>query len=489
MPDPNLQKLLHEGIAAAKAGQKEQAQQLLLQVTDLDETNLLAWLWLSGVVKSRIEQEICLENVLTLDPQHPVARQALARLRQQPPTPPPQPLSSSPASRSTTGRYHRLTSPAASPGQNSTTNLSKNPVGDGSSPGAPGAPAAGPGVETRPAGSQTASKAAPSKIAQVSCPFCRQPVSTIAMACPHCKLPLALPCPACGAETDVEQKNCPTCGQLLGNYRRPVEFFAGLGLAYQENERYEEALKAWQAVETLQPDYPDLHLHMGEAQVGLGRLDRATRSLEQALKANPGSPQVHYALAELLRQRGEIEQAYSYYLKVTTLNPQHGQAWLRLGQLYEQARRSKDAAQAYRRAAKLLEAGSVESRQVRQQLEALHPALPEAMMTGWAELTRQMSGPVLVCLLAVLLDSGLRPWWISWTGWLALLVAVLGAFLWVSGDSLPRNPLICQLVGREGLSATAMRWPVAFFGLFCWLFAFVLIMMPIGQTWPVPPDL
>ncbi|MFN8458363.1 MAG: tetratricopeptide repeat protein [Anaerolineae bacterium] len=450
--EPDLQKLLNEGIAAARAGQKEQAQQLLLQVTDIDETNLLAWLWLSGVVKTRSEQEICLENVLTIDPQHQVALHALARLRQQPlpakavpPAPPSEPPTS--PSPSPARHYQRVTPTAAPQSQ------------------------------------------ASAKAAQVSCPFCRKPASTIATVCPHCKLPLSVTCPACGAETDVEQKSCAACHQSLGNYHRPVEFFSGLGLAYQENERYEDALKAWQAVEIVEPDYPDLYLHLGETQVGLGRLDRATRSFEQALKANPDSSRVHYAVGEVLRQRGEIEQAYPHYLKVTTLDPKHGLAWLRLGQLYEQARRSKDATQAYQRAAKLLETGSAESLQVRQQLAVLRPSLPEGMMTGWAELTRQMSGPVVVCLLAVLVDSGLRPWWISWSGWVALLVAVLGAFLWVSGDSLPRNPLICQLVGQQGLSATAMRWPIAFFGLFCWLFAFILIMMPIGQTWPEPPNL
>jgi tetratricopeptide (TPR) repeat protein len=191
----------------------------------------------------------------------------------------------------------------------------------------------------------------------------------------------------------------------------------------------------------------------------------------------------------MLRRRGEIEEAYAHYLKVTRLDPRHGRGWLRLGQLYEQARRGRDALQAYQRAAKLLETGSVESRQVRQQLQALQPSLPESMMTGWSELIRQMSGPVLVCLLAVLLDSGLRPWWFGWSGWLSLLLAFTGAFLWVSADSLPRNPLICQLVGREGLETTDLRWPVAFLGLFCWLLAFTLIVMPIGQSFPEPPNL
>jgi tetratricopeptide (TPR) repeat protein len=287
---------------------------------------------------------------------------------------------------------------------------------------------------------------------------------------------------------DVEKSTCPHCGQPIGDYRHKLKYFVELAAASQAEQRYEGVLKAWQAVETIKPDYPDLHLHLGQAQLGLGREDRATLSLQRALKENPKAAEAYYALGEMLRQRGEIEGAYSHYLKITQLDPRHGLAWLRLGQLYEQARRQKDALQAYQQAAKLLEAGSAESQQIRQQLRVLQPALPERMMTGWAELIRQMSGPVLVCLLAVLLDSGLRPWWIGWSGWLGLLLAVLGAFLWVSGDSLPRNPLICQLLDQEGLSAD-LRGPLAWAGLVCWFLAFILIALPIGQSFPEPPSL
>jgi tetratricopeptide (TPR) repeat protein len=453
----DIQQFLGEGIAAAKAGHKAQAKQLLLQVAELDETNVLAWLWLSGVVESRAEQEICLENVLELEPNHQVAQQALARLRQQPaqppPVSPPEPVppaepASPPRQRSTTARYQRLA-----------------PV------------------------SQQQAATAPAKTKPTACPFCQMYVSSMATTCPQCRLPLVVPCPTCGAEVEVEQKSCLECSRAIGTYRHPVEFFAALGAAYQENQQYEPALKAWQAVETLEPDFADLHLHLGQTQVGLGRTDRATRSFEQALKQNPRSPQVHYALGELLRHRGEIEQAYPYYLKATELDPKYGLAWLRLGQLYEQAHRSKDAMQAYQRANKLLGSDSTESRHARQQLGSLQLSLPGVTTTGWAEFSRQMSGPVLVCLLAVLLDSGLRPWWIGWSGWLALFVAIFGTFLWVSADTLPRNPVICQLVGQNGLTSMPLRRPIATFGLVCWFFAFALIMLPIDQLWPQPPNL
>jgi hypothetical protein len=421
----------------------------LVRVTELDEGNITAWLWLSTVMETLEEKQVCLENVLTLDPENKAARTGLIRLDQLRRAPPAKPHPPAPAV--SAPRPKKAVPPPQPPPEPTT-------------------------------------PAKPAKIGGVLCPFCRQTISVLVTTCPHCRLPLVVNCPACGAEVDVERPICAGCGQAMGYYRRKLPYFEALAAAYQEQQRYAEALKAWQAVEAIEPAYPDLLLHLGKAQVGLGRLDRASLSFQSALKANPNSVQTHYALGELLRQRGEVDQAYAHYLKITRLDPKHGLAWLRLGQLYEQARRRQEAVQAYRRAGELLGSNSVESVQARQQLELLQPSLPAGMATGWAEFMRQMTGPVLICLMAALLDSGLRPWWIHWTGWLALMIAPLGAFLWISGDSLPRNPLIRLLLGEEGLSSTRLRLPISLFGLLCWFVAFGLLILPIDQSFPLPPD-
>lgn len=75
--------LLREGIAAAKSGHRERARSLLTRAVEQDERNVSAWLWLSGVVDSLEDQEICLENVLSLDPTHDQARKQLGWVRQQ----------------------------------------------------------------------------------------------------------------------------------------------------------------------------------------------------------------------------------------------------------------------------------------------------------------------------------------------------------------------------------------------------------------------
>lgn len=75
--------LLRQGIAAVKAGRKEEARQALMQVIELDERNELAWMWLSGVVDDPADQRICLENVLEINPDNASAQKGLVWLNKQ----------------------------------------------------------------------------------------------------------------------------------------------------------------------------------------------------------------------------------------------------------------------------------------------------------------------------------------------------------------------------------------------------------------------
>jgi len=75
--------LLVRGVAAAKAGEKDQARFYLEWVlrTDSDRRQKMkAWLWLSEVSDSQAEKRDCLENVLAHEPSHPQARRGLSIL-------------------------------------------------------------------------------------------------------------------------------------------------------------------------------------------------------------------------------------------------------------------------------------------------------------------------------------------------------------------------------------------------------------------------
>lgn len=93
--------LRQQGIAAAKAGQNDQARQLLQQSLRLDPRNEAAWIWLASLARDRRERLICFQKVLEINPGNETALKALQSMGIQPeellgqqvaPTPKPQPL-------------------------------------------------------------------------------------------------------------------------------------------------------------------------------------------------------------------------------------------------------------------------------------------------------------------------------------------------------------------------------------------------------------
>ena len=77
------QGVVKEGVAAAKAGEKERARQLFLDAVGLDPDNDSARLWLASVADTPLEALEHLEHVLALNPDHekalPAARAARVR--------------------------------------------------------------------------------------------------------------------------------------------------------------------------------------------------------------------------------------------------------------------------------------------------------------------------------------------------------------------------------------------------------------------------
>ena len=78
-----IESLLEKGIEAAQSHEKKRAQEILTRVIELDQYNEKAWLWLSSVVDSRSDKEVCLENALLINPDNTYAAMGLQHIRQQ----------------------------------------------------------------------------------------------------------------------------------------------------------------------------------------------------------------------------------------------------------------------------------------------------------------------------------------------------------------------------------------------------------------------
>lgn len=80
MASEQARNLRRQGIAAAKAGQNDQARTLLQQSLRLDPSNEAAWIWLASLARDQRERLFCFQKVLEINPGNDTALQALQQM-------------------------------------------------------------------------------------------------------------------------------------------------------------------------------------------------------------------------------------------------------------------------------------------------------------------------------------------------------------------------------------------------------------------------
>jgi tetratricopeptide (TPR) repeat protein len=73
--------VLQRAIQAARAGRREEARDLLIDLVETDPQNEMAWVWLCGLVDSLEDKMIACENVLTINPSNEKVRLYLTQLQ------------------------------------------------------------------------------------------------------------------------------------------------------------------------------------------------------------------------------------------------------------------------------------------------------------------------------------------------------------------------------------------------------------------------
>jgi len=73
---------LDDAINVIRTGDTDRGREILEEILETDENNEEVWLWLSSVVDNDEDREICLENVLAINPDNIVAQRGLEALRQ-----------------------------------------------------------------------------------------------------------------------------------------------------------------------------------------------------------------------------------------------------------------------------------------------------------------------------------------------------------------------------------------------------------------------
>jgi tetratricopeptide (TPR) repeat protein len=431
--------LLRHGIVAAKAGRTQEARQALLRVTELDERNEQAWLWLSGVAESLEDRRVCMENVLAINPDNAHAQAGLRWLDQQVPAPP-----------AAQERCPRCQSPVP--------------------PSGTACPDCG-------------------QILIVACPACGQYADVRETSCPECgqflgdfhdgaRYHLALAraylerqrhtlAQEAATRAEAEAPGDPMVLESVASLREEMGH-SDLAVAI-----YERAIEC--APENAAP-----YARLGAIYRQRAMSAEARTMYKMAAERASDDPAILFELARLyVEEDSATLDPLKLLERVVRLEPGHAQAHLLLGDVYLDQRRKIQAISHYERACELTSPDLPIGREARRKLERLHPSLPDRQTQGWGETLRRMGGLMLIPALAALVNARLVPWRIGLAAWAGLAVASAGAYLWVCATDVPRNPAMCAVFGRAGVKGLSRQALVGVPGLLLWTAALGLILLKV----------
>ncbi|MBE9066530.1 tetratricopeptide repeat protein [Leptolyngbya cf. ectocarpi LEGE 11479] len=123
-----------------------------------------------------------------------------------------------------------------------------------------------------------------------------------------------------------------------------------LGLAYQAQERYDEAIASYQKAIALDPDYATAYNNLGTTYSELKQYDDAIASYQKAIALDPDYAKAYSNLGTTYSDLKQYDDAIASYQKAITLDPDDATAYNNLGNTYSDLKQYDDAIASYQKA-------------------------------------------------------------------------------------------------------------------------------------------
>ncbi len=125
----------------------------------------------------------------------------------------------------------------------------------------------------------------------------------------------------------------------------------GLGVAYaDERKQYDKAVEHCSRAVALDPNDATLHYNLGNAYMGLGRVEDAVASYRKALKMDANLPDTQYNLGIALARLKRYDEAVKAFQETLKLDPNRAGGYNNLGSAFAMSGQFEAALAQYRRA-------------------------------------------------------------------------------------------------------------------------------------------
>jgi tetratricopeptide (TPR) repeat protein len=142
-----------------------------------------------------------------------------------------------------------------------------------------------------------------------------------------------------------------------GQERYPADFWLnetlGMLLLSLHKGSQAEAVGYYRAALALRPDSPAVHINLGSALLGQGKLDEASNSFRRAVALAPTLAAAHLSLGAALARQGKLPEAEACYRHVIRLDSKYAPAHNQLGIALASQGKLDEAVACYRRAIQL----------------------------------------------------------------------------------------------------------------------------------------
>ena len=104
-------------------------------------------------------------------------------------------------------------------------------------------------------------------------------------------------------------------------YRTPEKPYWNMGLLYDRQEKYHEAVIELKNALRVNPNIVAVHNLLGEVYSKMGEMDQAIASYKEAIRITPKDINAHYNLACIYQQQGADQLANTAFNQVISLSP------------------------------------------------------------------------------------------------------------------------------------------------------------------------
>jgi len=143
------------------------------------------------------------------------------------------------------------------------------------------------------------------------------------------------------------------CKALLKSYQQEIVVHNVLGASLKGQGKLEEAIKAFDSLIRLKPDYSEAYYNRAVIYQDLGQLEASLKDYNVAIQLKSDYADAYYNKANILREQGEFESALESYEKTIDVNPEHIDAHINRGITLRELGQLKEAIQSFDQVVKL----------------------------------------------------------------------------------------------------------------------------------------